>query len=144
LSTLETRRLVALFAPHAWVQYQRAQLLLKLDDPRGASRALGEAVRLSGGKADPGLRGAWAHTLLRGNDRRAAKEILLALEAEKALGARDRADLGILLTEERAHQAKAVELLEGARRDGEETRVIAALALAYARVHRHADAEEAL
>jgi tetratricopeptide (TPR) repeat protein len=142
LETLEQRRLVALFAPFAWVQLQKGRLHLRLGDGRGAARAFAEAARLCGQPEQPALLGAQAHGLTLSGDRKEAHALLRTLEQRDALTPYDRLNLGIVLIEEgRAKQA--AEHLEGAAEVlDQHPRALAAFALALAKAERVDEAAE--
>lgn len=143
LRGLEQRRLVALFAPHAWVSLQKGRLHLRLGDGRGAARAFAEAARLSGDPEQPALMSAQAHALTISGDRRDARALLGKLENEGTLGPHDHLNLGINLIEGgRAKQA--LEHLETAASVlVEHPRVAAARSLALAKADRLEEALEA-
>lgn len=143
LTKLEERKLVALFAPHAWVQLQRGRLHLILDDGRGAARAFQEAARVLGNTTEPRLMGAQAQGFTLSGDRKEARALLTELESKDALAPRDQLNLGIVYVEEPGKTERAIELLERAREElGSHPRTDGALALAYARADRLDDAVE--
>ena len=142
LETLEQRRLVALFAPFAWVQLQRGRLHLRLGDGRAAARSFAEAARLCGQPELPALLSGQAHGLTLSGDRKEAQAILRAIEKRGALSPYDRLNLGINLIEEgRAKQAlehleQAAEVLD------QHPRALSAFALALAKSDRANEASE--
>jgi tetratricopeptide (TPR) repeat protein len=144
LTMLEQRRLVALFAPFAWVNLQKGRLHLMLGDGRAAARAFAEAARQVGDTEQPALVGAQAHGLTLSGDRRDARALLLQLDKKNALTPRDRVNLGIALVEDgRAKQAvehlrEAVEVLD------DDARAWAALALALGKAGQDDEGVEAL
>lgn len=143
LTNLEKRRLVALFAPHAWVALQKGRLHLILDDGRAAAHAFAEAARMVGDVEDPRLMGAQAQGFILSGDRKDARALLTKLESAKKLSARDQLNLAIVYVEEPSKIERAIELLEEAQDElGPHPRVDGALALAYARADQLDDADE--
>jgi len=143
LRQLEETRLVAMFAPYAWVQIQRARLLAKVPDGRGAAAALGEAVRMCGG-TPANLLGLQADALLLGGDRKGALQILRRLERDAQLGGRDRVNLGVALLDERGALETALEHLQEDPAEAQyAARRWSALAVGLAKKRRFAEAREA-
>ena len=143
LTDLEKRRLVALFAPHAWVTLQKGRLHLILGDGRAAAHAFAEAARMVGDVEDPRLMGAQAQGFTLSGDRKDARALLTKLESAKKLSARDQLNLAIVYVEEPGKIDRAIELLEEAQDElGSHPRVDGALALAYARADQLDDASE--
>jgi hypothetical protein len=134
LTQLDSRRWVALFAPHAWVAIQKARLHLRLGDGRAAAKCLSEAARMTGALEHPALVGSQAHALTLSGDRKDAKDLLASLEQRETLTPRDRLNLGIAYVEDPGKSKRAITHLERAREVlGDHPRLLAALALAYAR-----------
>jgi hypothetical protein len=142
LDTLEQRRLVALFAPFAWVQLQKGRLHLRLGDGRGAARAFAEAARLCGQLEQPALLGAQAHGLTLSGDRKEAHALLKTLEKRNALTPYDRLHLGITLIEEGRPKQAAEHLEQAAEVLDRHPRALAALALVLAKTERLEEAAE--
>ena len=134
LGGLEEKRLVALFAPHAWISWQKGRLHLVLQDGRAAAVAFGEAARQLGDVKLPALVAAQAHAYVCSGDRKMARELLVDLEERDALRAWDRMNLGIVYIEEPGRTQAALEHLQAAAEVyPDHPRVQAALALGFAR-----------
>jgi len=134
LAQIERRPLVDLFATHAWTALQRGRLNLVLGNGRAAAKALAEAAHHAGDPGNVALLSAQAHAHTLAGDRKDARVVLTQLEEKKQLSARDQLDYGIVLLEESGRTGAARVHLEAAREGlGGHPRVLAALALAYAR-----------
>ena len=134
LTQLEQQRIVTVFAPHAWVALQRGRLHLVLGNGRAAAKAFADCARISGHTDLPALVSAQAHALLLAGDRKDARALLGALDAKSKMTPRDQLDLGIALLEESGRTNAARTHLEAAREHlGGHPRLLAGLALAYAR-----------
>jgi len=141
LTQLGKTRMVALFAPHAWVALQRGRLHLILGNGRAAAKSFADCARLSGSADLPALVSGQAHGLSLAGDRKEAKPLLAMLEGKQQLSPRDRLDLGIALLEEPGRASQARAHLEAARELlGGHARVLAGLALAHARSDTPGDA----
>jgi hypothetical protein len=88
--------LVALFAPHAWISWQKGRLHLVVQDGRAAAVAFAEAARQLGDVKLPALLAAQAHAYVLSGDRKQARELLVDLEERDELRAWDRLNLGIV------------------------------------------------
>ncbi|HWB73394.1 MAG TPA: hypothetical protein VG755_00535 [Nannocystaceae bacterium] len=134
LASLDTQRLVVLFASHGWVALQRGRLNLVLGNGRAAAKSFFDASRILGVPGLPALVSAQAHALMMAGDRKEARPLLQTLEKGELLSPRDRVDLGLALLEESGRASAARTQLEAAREQlGGHPRVLAGLALAYAR-----------
>ena len=145
ISGLEQRWIVSRFAPHVWVSAQKGRLNLIKGDARAAAAVFGEAARQSGDPNQPHLVGARAHALALGGDPKGARQLLVGMEQRKQLRQLDEFNLGIAYVEEPGKTARAVELLESARKAlGPSPRTDCALALAFARDGNARDAASLL
>ncbi len=134
LASLDTQRLVKLFASHGWVALQRGRLNLVLGNGRAAAKSFFDASRILGVPELPALVSAQAHALMIAGDRKEARPLLQSLEKRELLSPRDRIDLGLALLEESGRAQLARTHLEAAREQlGGHPRVLAGLALASAR-----------
>lgn len=141
LGKLDERKLVALFAPCAWVSLAKGELHLKLGDGRAASSAFAECARQCGDLKSPLLVGAQGHALTLSGDRKDARALLADLESREELAALDRLNLAIAYVEDPGKLKAALRHAKLASETlGDHPRVAAALALAAAKAGETADA----
>ncbi len=143
LGKLEERKLVALFAPCAWVSLAKGELHLKLGDGRAASRAFAECARQCGDLEDPLLVGAQGHALTLSGDRKDARAHLAGLESREKLAALDRLNLAIAYVEDPGKLKAALRHAKLASETlGDHPRMAATLALTEARAGETAAASK--
>ncbi len=131
---IERAPLVDLFATHAWVALQKGRLNLVLGNGRAAAKAFLDASKYADDPNNVALASAQVHAHVLAGDRKDARTILVTLEDKQQLAARDRLDYGLVLLDESGRTTAARAHLEAAREAlGGHPRVLAALALAYAR-----------
>ncbi|HFE45005.1 MAG TPA: hypothetical protein ENJ18_05845 [Nannocystis exedens] len=135
LGLLRERRIVRIFAPHAWLKVQEAKLHLIAGDGLAAARAFAEIARLSGlREPSANLLGAQTHAFLVANDLKQAGEVSDARMKLGEIGPWDRLHQAlILLANGRRSEAVVKELSDAREQLGDDPWVLAALTLAYER-----------
>ena len=135
LGLLRERRIVRIFAPHAWLKVQEAKLHLIAGDGLAAARAFAEIARLSGlREPSANLLGAQTHAFLVANDLKQAGEVSDARIKLGEIGPWDRLHQAlIVLANGRRSEAVVKELCDVRDQLGDDPWVLAALTLAYER-----------
>ncbi|RMH00024.1 MAG: hypothetical protein D6705_01625, partial [Deltaproteobacteria bacterium] len=139
IRTVEERRVLGALVPHGWAYAQRALVLLRSGDGRGADKALAECARVSRSNDDPRILRLRIEALLRTHDTGKIPELL------ERLPSRSPTDIlaeAVVHLAKRATTRRAAELLDEIQGDlGDSVRWLAASALAGARIEDTSTAE---